>query len=107
MLPTRRTRLVVQPTRDSRRFAFRRGILGVEILGAAALAVGLTACLCATDRLASIDIVSRTKIKGEVNGAKISGSIEATLNTGRGGHSTCEFTQLPPMFNPGTFSTHA
>ena len=52
------------------------------------------------------DITSRSTITGLVNGSAVEGKISATFNTGRGGSSTCEFSQLPEGFNPGTFGTH-
>jgi hypothetical protein len=30
----------------------------------------------------------------------------ATINTGRGGSSTCTFTKLPTAFNPASLGTH-
>jgi hypothetical protein len=54
----------------------------------------------------SIDVVSRTVISGSINNDAVKGRVSATLNTGRGGSSTCEFEQLPASFTPGTFATH-
>ena len=51
-------------------------------------------------------IVSRTVIAGTVNGAAFQGRIEATIDTARGGSSTCVFDQLPAGFTPGTLSSH-
>ena len=67
--------------------------------------VGVVAILPACRR--KIDIVSRTVTMGSVNGAPFQGSINATINVGRGGTSTCTFDQLPPNFTPGTLGTHA
>ena len=58
-------------------------------------------------RPGDVDIVSRSAIRGSINGSPFEGSISATFNTGKGGSSTCEFGQLPPRFTPGTLSTHA
>jgi len=54
----------------------------------------------------SIDVVVRTNISGLVNGEVFKGSVSASINTGRGGRSLCEFSELPRGFNPGTFATH-
>jgi hypothetical protein len=49
------------------------------------------------------DITARTTISGTVNGHAMKGNVLATFNTGRGGHSACEFSQLPRGFTPATF----
>ena len=67
--------------------------------------LGMTAFPSACRR--KIDIVSRTVITGSANGAAFQGNVTATINTGRGGQSTCAFDQLPPSFMPGTIGTHA
>ncbi len=67
--------------------------------------LGMGAFLPACHR--NIDIVSRTVTTGSVNGVAFKGSVSATINTGRGGRSTCSFEQLPPHFTPGTIGTHA
>jgi hypothetical protein len=80
----------------------RVGVLLVLVLG--------IATACATKdviRLADRDIVSRMRVKGTVNGAAVAATVSASLNTGRGGSSTCEYAQLPSGFNPGTLNTHA
>lgn len=51
-------------------------------------------------------IAVRTQISGIVNGETLKGRVTATLNTGRGGKSTCAFSKLPRGFSPATFSTH-
>jgi hypothetical protein len=53
-----------------------------------------------------IDVLSLSNISGSVNGSTVEGIIRASINTDRGGNSTCEFSQLPEGFTPGTFSTH-
>ena len=53
-----------------------------------------------------LEILSLTELSGYVNGSPVQGRVRATINTGRGGASTCEFSQLPDRFTPGTFSTH-
>jgi hypothetical protein len=53
-----------------------------------------------------IEIVSLTQLSGYVNGQAVEGRVTASFNTGRGGASTCQFSQLPDRFTPGTFSTH-
>ena len=52
-----------------------------------------------------IEIVSNTTVSGTVNASAFEGRITATLNTGGGGRSSCEYTQLPPGFTPGTIGT--
>jgi hypothetical protein len=49
-----------------------------------------------------IEITSRSTISGLVNGAAVEGRILATFNTALGGSSSCEFSQFPAGFNPGT-----
>jgi hypothetical protein len=54
-----------------------------------------------------IDVEVRTSIEGLVNDQRLRGEVAATLNTGGGGRSECEFSHLPQGFNPATFGTHA
>ena len=54
-----------------------------------------------------IDITARTKYTGAINGNSIAIDVVATINTGRGGNSTCTFTSIPSGFNPATLGTHA
>lgn len=53
-----------------------------------------------------IEITSKTQISGSVNGSPLKGSVNATIQTGSGGNSTCSFPQLPAGFTPGTLGTH-
>ena len=53
------------------------------------------------------EIVSRTALTGSVNAGTIDGRIEATINVGQGGHSSCQFDQLPNGFTPATLGTRA
>lgn len=53
-----------------------------------------------------LEIVSLTELTGAVNGRAVKGRVTATIHTGRGGTSTCQFSELPDRFTPGTFSTH-
>jgi hypothetical protein len=55
----------------------------------------------------SIDISLRGRIAGSVNGSVVEGEVTASLNTGRGGRSACQFTRLPPNFTATTFGTYA
>jgi hypothetical protein len=72
-----------------------------------AVLVGVAACVSGDSRARSdVDIVSRSRITGSVNGRGVEATVAATLNTGRGGSSTCTFSRLPQGFNPGTFGTH-
>lgn len=84
--------------RDISFFTKRLLFLGVGVV----LIVSFAACRRASD----IDITSRSTISGIVNGSTVEGKISATFNTSRGGTSTCEFSQLPAGFTPGTFGTH-
>jgi hypothetical protein len=49
------------------------------------------------------DITARTTISGIVNGHEFKGKVKASINTGLGGRSSCEFSHLPPKFTPATF----
>jgi hypothetical protein len=49
------------------------------------------------------EITARTSISGLVNGYAMKGNVLATINTDRGGRSSCEFSLLPPRFTPATF----
>ena len=51
-------------------------------------------------------VTVRTEIAGIVNGEPLKGRVVATLDTGRGGRSTCRFSKLPSGFTLGTFGTH-
>lgn len=71
------------------------------------LGMGVVLLACAHNtRVRRIDVVSRTVISGSINASAVKGRVSATINTGRGGRSTCEFEQLPPSFTPGTLATH-
>jgi hypothetical protein len=52
------------------------------------------------------EVTARTTISGFVNGQPMKGKVVASLDTGRGGRSSCEFSHLPAGFNPATFGTH-
>ena len=52
-----------------------------------------------------IEITSLTEIVGTVNGAAVEARVTATIATGRGGTTSCEFAKLPDRFTPGTFGT--
>ena len=54
-----------------------------------------------------IEVTSRTKYSGTINGNPIAIDVVATINTGRGGKSSCTFTSIPNGFNPGTLGTMA
>jgi hypothetical protein len=62
-------------------------------------------CLC--ERPSDIDIVARTTISGLVNGSAMQGTVLSLFNTGRGGSSSCAFSQLPAGFTPASIGTHA
>jgi hypothetical protein len=49
------------------------------------------------------DVTARTSISGIVNGHSMKGEVVATFEPGRGGRSSCQFSQLPPSFTPATF----
>jgi hypothetical protein len=69
--------------------------------------LGLATFSVACKRNRKIEIVSRTQVSGSVNNAAFKGTITATINVGRGGHSSCAYEQLPPLFSPATIGTHA
>ena len=72
--------------RDISFFTERLLFLGVGVI----LIASFAACRPAPD----IDITSRSTISGIVNSSTVEGKILATFNTGRGGTSTCDFSQL-------------
>ena len=53
------------------------------------------------------EITARTVISGVVNGQAMKGTVLASLNTDLGGRSSCEFSELPRGFTPGSFGTFA
>ncbi len=55
----------------------------------------------------NIEVVSRTELTGTVNASAVNDRVEATINIGRDGHTTCQFDQLPSGFTPATLGTHA
>jgi hypothetical protein len=70
--------------------------------------LGIAACApTASVRSGDLELVSRTRVAGTVNGAAVVGAVTSTIQTGRGGRSSCEYSQLPGGFNPGTLNTHA
>jgi hypothetical protein len=81
--------------RDISFFTERLLFLGIGMI----LFASLAACRQDPD----IDITAKTTISGIVNGSAMEGKILASFNTGRGGSSSCEFSQLPAGFTPGTF----
>jgi hypothetical protein len=52
------------------------------------------------------EVTARTVISGFVNGQPIKGKVVASVDSDRGGRSSCEFSALPKGFNPATFGTH-
>lgn len=54
-----------------------------------------------------VEVTSRTRYSGAINGSPISIDVLATINTGRGGRSTCTFNELPSGLNPAVFGTMA
>ena len=56
--------------------------------------------------MAQTEITVRTTITGLVNGQVFNGTVEALLNPDGGGRSSCQFSDLPDDFFPGTFATH-
>ena len=90
---------------SSKRFSiqfFKRQLLSTTAtLALFGTAVFLSACH------RNVTVVSRTVTTGTVNAASIKGTVTATINIGRGGHSSCTFEQLPPRFTPGTLFSMA
>jgi hypothetical protein len=52
------------------------------------------------------EIMAHTVISGFVNGQPMKGKVTASVDSDRGGRSSCEFTELPTGFTPATFGTH-
>jgi hypothetical protein len=75
--------------------------LGLAVI----LFAGLIACHRGRD-IRDIEVTAKTTISGSVNGSPIAVDVVATFNTGRGGSSTCKFTQLPTGFTPASLGTH-
>ncbi len=53
-----------------------------------------------------VDVTARAIVSGFVNGEAVNGKASTVFNTGRGGRSTCEFSDLPDGFRPATLGTH-
>jgi hypothetical protein len=53
------------------------------------------------------EITARSVVSGIVNGQALKGNVLASLNTDRGGRSSCEYSELPRGFTPATFGTFA
>jgi len=71
------------------------------------MVIVLFASLTACRRERDIDVTARTTMSGIVNGSPLEATVVATINTGRGGSSTCTFTKTPTGFNPASLGTHA
>ena len=71
------------------------------------MVIVLSASFAACRRERDIDVTVRTTMSGIVNGSALEATVVATLNTGRGGSSTCTFTKLPGGFNPASLGTLA
>jgi hypothetical protein len=66
------------------------------------------AATCRQQRVTKdIEVKSKTTYSGIINGSPIRVDVLATINTGRGGSSSCTFTSLPPAFNPAVLGTMA
>ncbi|MGB7201396.1 MAG: hypothetical protein WBD16_03910 [Pyrinomonadaceae bacterium] len=85
--------------RNQRFFSPRLSLLAVGVILIAAFA----AC---RPQQQDIDITSKTVYSGTVNGSPLEINVVATINTGRGGNSTCTFTKIPSGFNPASLGTH-
>jgi hypothetical protein len=53
-----------------------------------------------------IEVTSKTRYSGAINGSPVTIDVLATINTGRGGRSACTFTG-PSGFNPAVLGTMA
>ena len=71
------------------------------------MVIVLFAAFAACRRDRDIDVTARTTMSGVVNGSPLEATVVATINTGRGGSSTCTFTKTPTGFNPASLGTHA
>ena len=83
-------------------FTKRSLFLGVGIV----LFASLTACSSQWG-LRNTDVTAKTTYSGIVNGSPMKVDVLATIDTGRGGSSTCTFVNLPTGFNPAFLGTHA
>lgn len=54
-----------------------------------------------------MEVTAKTKYSGTINGSPISIDVLATINTGRGGSSSCTLTNGPSGFNLATLGTMA
>jgi hypothetical protein len=54
-----------------------------------------------------LEVTAKTTYSGTINGSPIKVDVLATINTGRGGSSSCTFASLPPAFNPAVLGTMA
>ena len=85
-------------------FTDRSLFLGMGIVLFASLA--LAACRQQRN-IRDIDVTAKTSYSGIVNGSPMKVDVLATINTGRGGSSTCTFINLPTGVNPAALGTHA
>jgi hypothetical protein len=85
-------------------FTGRATLLGVGVI----LLLASLAPTCRERRDArDIDVASKTTYTGTINGSPIKVDVSATINTGRGGSSSCTFVELPSGFNPAVLGTMA
>ena len=54
-----------------------------------------------------MEVSAKTKYSGTINGSPISIDVLATINTGRGGRSSCTLVNGPSGFNLATLGTMA
>lgn len=54
-----------------------------------------------------MEVTAKTNYSGTINGSPISIDVVATINTGRGGRSSCTLTKGPSGFNLATLGTMA
>lgn len=85
----------------------RRSLLSLRFVLALSLAGLVTFAIGCKRPARNMEIVSRTLLTGSVNGSPVIDRVEATINIGRDGHTTCRFDQLPAGFTPATLGTHA
>jgi hypothetical protein len=54
-----------------------------------------------------LEVTAKTNYSGTINGSPISIDVVATINTGRGGRSSCTLTNGPSGFNLAALGTMA
>ena len=97
--------LNLEENKMKRNVKFRAGNFLLPSIG---LVLLLSLFACNRDgRVKDMDVTSKTKYAGTINGSPVSIDVLATINTGRGGRSTCTLTNGPSDFNLAVLGTMA